>query len=90
VGLRWAFVASLAAAMVLVAGASVPAAAQGYAADIPVQLLFDFGDGSYIWASVAIRWVNETNTTWDLISETAGTLGIPIETAWGVGYRFEG
>lgn len=81
-GLRWAFVASLAAAMVLVAGASVPAAAQGYAADIPVQLLFDFGDGSYIWASVAIRWVNETNTTWDLISETAGTLGIPIETAW--------
>jgi len=82
VGLRWAFVASLAAAMVLVAGASVPAAAQGYAADIPVQLLFDFGDGSYIWASVAIRWVNETNTTWDLISETAGTLGIPIETAW--------
>lgn len=81
-GLRWAFVASLAAALVLLAGASVPAAAQGYAADIPVKLLFDFGDGSYIWASVAIRWVNETNTTWDLISQTAATLGIPIESAW--------
>jgi outer membrane protein assembly factor BamB len=82
VGLRWALAAFVAGILVLWAGASLPAAGQGSEAEIPVKLLFDFGDGSYVWASPTIRWVNETNTTWDLIEQTAGALGIPIESAW--------
>jgi len=52
------------------------------AAEIPFTILFDFGDGSFVWSPAVISFVNETNTTWDAIRRAAQTASIPIETTW--------
>jgi len=76
---RERLILSIAATLLLLATASSTSA---QAQEIPIEILFDFGDGAYLWSYATFSHVNETNNTWDTIRLTAGSLGISIESAW--------
>ena len=76
---RERLILSIAATLLLLATAS---SASAQAQEIPIEILFDFGDGAYLWSYATFSHVNETNNTWDTIRLTAGSLGISIESAW--------
>ena len=76
---RERLILSIAATLFLLTSASSTSA---QAQEIPIEILFDFGDGAYLWSYATFSHVNETNNTWDTIRLTAGSLGISIESAW--------
>jgi outer membrane protein assembly factor BamB len=47
-----------------------------------IQILFDFGDGSYVWAQETILAPGEWNSTWEAVRHAADANDIPIETSW--------
>jgi outer membrane protein assembly factor BamB len=66
---------------VLAAGvvSSRPASASPAAA---IQILFDFGDGSYVWAAEPIGDPLTTNATWHAVERAALGHGITLESTW--------
>lgn len=49
---------------------------------VSVRILFDFGDGTYVWAEETIPDPAAFNATWDAVDRAATTRGIEIETTW--------
>lgn len=50
--------------------------------DVSFRILFDFGDGSYVWSAARASYANSTNGTWDAIRRVAGALNISIDSGW--------
>jgi outer membrane protein assembly factor BamB len=81
VRLTWAHGAVPSGIAVLLAATLVPVAlAAGPAASI--RILFDLGDGTYVWADESIPDVAAPNATWDAVRHAASANGIVIESAW--------
>lgn len=79
------FIAGITMAVVLVAvallsplGGLTPA----QAASISVRILFDLGDGVYVWSPAAIPDPSAGNASWDATTSTAAGLGLSIESQW--------
>src|SRR5205807_7853269 len=47
-----------------------------------VRILFDFGDGSYVWAFEPIGDPLATNATWLMVQRAASSNGIALDAAW--------
>lgn len=65
----------------------VPAAVSGNPT-ANVRILFDLGDGSYVWADETIADPASANATWNAVQHAASAAGIVIESSWtqfGVG-----
>jgi outer membrane protein assembly factor BamB len=53
---------------------------------VTIQILFDFGDGSYVWAQETILAPEQWNATWEAVRHAADANDIPIETSWSPQY----
>lgn len=73
--------AAIAVGLALVVSSAISISAQESPGS-SVEILFDFGDGSYVWASADVPSPDATNATWDAIQEAAEGVGIPIEATW--------
>ncbi len=47
-----------------------------------IRILFDFGDGSYVWAAEPIGDPMATNATWHAVQRAASSNGITLDSAW--------
>src|SRR6266704_3100096 len=47
-----------------------------------IRILFDFGDGAYLWASEAIPDPSAINATWLAVQRAAAANGVSIESTW--------
>src|SRR2546430_17592421 len=47
-----------------------------------IRILFDFGDGSYVWAAEPIGDPLAMNATWHAVQRAASSDGITLYTAW--------
>ena len=47
-----------------------------------IRILFDFGDGSYLWASETISDPTAVNATWLAVQRAAAANGVSIESTW--------
>ncbi|MGI0148562.1 MAG: PQQ-binding-like beta-propeller repeat protein, partial [Thermoplasmata archaeon] len=70
-----------AAAVVLLAAVLVPIPVVADPS-VAVQILFDLGDGTYVWAEETIANPELTNATWHAVEHAASANGITIETEW--------
>jgi outer membrane protein assembly factor BamB len=66
---------------VLLSAVFVPAQVAGNPS-AAIQILFDFGDGSYVWGTETIADPSATNATWAAVQHAATANGIAIETSW--------
>jgi len=51
-----------------------------------IRILFDFGDGSYVWAAEPIGDPLATNATWHAVQSAASSNRITLDTAWSRDY----
>ena len=51
-----------------------------------IRILFDFGDGSYVWAAEPIGDPLATNATWHAVQLAASSNDITLDTAWSRDY----
>ena len=49
---------------------------------VTVRILFDLGDGSYVWASETISDPTATNATWLAVKSAASGNGLALDTTW--------
>ena len=49
---------------------------------VEVRVLFDFGDGTYVWANQTVADPAATNATWLAVATAAQANGIPIASTW--------
>ncbi len=68
------------ASALLVVAILYDAPASGGSASI--RILFDFGDGSYLWASETIPDPSAVNATWLAVQRAASANGVSIESTW--------
>jgi len=47
-----------------------------------IRILFDLGDGTYVWASGVVPDPSATNATWLAVQDAARASGVAIESAW--------
>jgi len=47
-----------------------------------IRILFDLGDGTYVWASQTIADPNATNATWNAVQQAAMSYYITIDHTW--------
>ncbi len=47
-----------------------------------IRILFDFGDGTYLWASETIPDPSAINATWLAVQRAAAANGVSIESTW--------
>ena len=47
-----------------------------------IRILFDFGDGAYLWASETIPDPSAINATWLAVQRAAAANGVSIESTW--------
>jgi outer membrane protein assembly factor BamB len=50
--------------------------------DVTLHILFDLGDGTYVWATEAVVDPAATNATWLAVRSAADANGIPITSTW--------
>jgi outer membrane protein assembly factor BamB len=49
---------------------------------VSIRILFELGDGTYVWADETIEDPAVTNATWHAVERAAAANGIAMETAW--------
>ena len=49
---------------------------------VEIRILFDFGDGTYVWANQTVADPAATNATWLAVANAARANGIPIVSTW--------
>ena len=49
---------------------------------VGIRILFDLGDGTYVWANETVSDPAVTNATWLAVLSAAGANGIPIASTW--------
>jgi outer membrane protein assembly factor BamB len=49
---------------------------------VEIRILFDFGDGTYVWANHTVADPAVTNATWLAVANAAQANGIPIASTW--------
>ena len=79
--LRTTALASVVVVAVLLAGV-LPWRPASAVAAASVRILFDFGDGSYVWAIEPIGDPLATNATWHVVQRAASSNGIALDAAW--------
>ena len=50
------------------------------------KVLFDFGDGSYVWANLSVSQATAPNSTWNATLGAARSLGISLDWSWFSGF----
>lgn len=79
-GLKAAFVALMVAAIL---GATILVSVCVAAGpSVTVRILFDLGDGTYVWANETIAAPEVWNATWHAVEHAASANGIPLTTGW--------
>jgi outer membrane protein assembly factor BamB len=74
-------ITTLAGLAVCAASMFVPTSVAG-APPITIQILFDFGDGSYVWAYETLADPAATNATWHAVQDAAASNSITLVFAW--------
>jgi outer membrane protein assembly factor BamB len=81
VGLRTGLIAILTGLAMCLASVLVSPSVAG-APPITIQILFDLGDGSYVWAYETVTDPAATNATWHAVQAAAASNGITLSFAW--------
>jgi len=79
--LRTTIITILAGLAVCAASILAPASVAG-APPITIQILFDLGDGSYLWAYEPLADPAATNATWHAVQDAATSNGITLGSTW--------
>ena len=80
-------VATLALAVCLAASPTVSGLDAGAPTAVVFgKVLFDFGDGSFVWANLSVTQPNAPNATWNATLGAAGGLGISVAWSWFPGF----